>query len=225
MAFIPQDISGQRFGRLVAIKQVKNEHAGRAAMFLFKCDCGNYITTRASAVRSGHTKSCGCLQKEKTSVRANKHGGVGTRLYSVYKDFLERCFNPASLNYKNYGARNITVCNEWLGEHGFENFREWAYANGYDETAPRGQLTIDRINVDGNYEPSNCRWADMITQANNTTRNVRYDLNGKSYTIAELARLFNIKYQTLYYRLRKYGWSVKEAVEYSVTGTGFRRAI
>lgn len=221
MSYVPENISGQRFGRLVAIKKVKNEHKGRAAMFLFKCDCGNYITTRASSVRSGHTQSCGCLQKEVTAKRATKHGGAQTRLYSVYMDFVERCFNKNSPNFEHYGARGISVCDEWLGENGFENFRKWAFANGYDENAQRWECTIDRIDVNGNYEPSNCRWANMITQANNTTRNVRYELNGKSYTIAELARIYNIKYQTLFHRLRKFGWSVQKAVGCCVTSDGF----
>lgn len=162
-----KDISNQRFGRLIALKRVGTEkyNGGARAVWECVCDCGNTINVRGSALTTGNTKSCGCLQKERASeAHPVKHGGSYTRLYTIWHDMKSRCTNPNTINYKHYGGAGISVCKEWLLS--FEKFREWANANGYS-----AELTLDRINPYGNYEPNNCRWATWSVQ--NTNKRTR----------------------------------------------------
>lgn len=163
----PANISGQRFGRLVAIERVDNAPCG-ASMWRCQCDCGRKITAQYSNLKRGATKSCGCLNTEKRLERNFKHGGSvrghKDRLYVVWCGMKERCTNPKNISYKHYGALGISVCEDWLD---YGTFRTWALANGYDETAGRGECTIDRIDSTGNYEPNNCRWVNMEVQSNN----------------------------------------------------------
>ena len=149
------DITGKRFGKLVAIKQsgVRN---GRA-LWLCRCDCGNETIVEGTNLRTGNTTTCGCS--------SDKHGMTGTRLYRVWDTMIQRCTNPKRDNYEYYGGRGIKVCDEW--RNSFTNFYVWAMESGYNPNAPHGECTIDRIDVNGNYEPSNCRWVDMKIQVNN----------------------------------------------------------
>lgn len=181
------DMTGERCGRLVVVRR-SGSIDGKAA-WLCKCDCGNEATATGRALRAGVKKSCGCLHSEissatarrtndkygidqsrHVSVNKNKHGDVRpyasySRLYGVWAKMKQRCNNPHAPNYKNYGARGIRVCDEWL--HDFAAFEQWAMTNGYDQDAPRGQCTLDRIDPNGNYCPANCRWADPMTQRHN----------------------------------------------------------
>ena len=158
------EISGQKFGRLTAVKRLeKSDKAG----FIWEClcDCGNVINVSVKMLRSGNTKSCGCLRDEKISLVNKKHGeSKKSRLYGVWVGIRQRCNDPSHKSYKNYGGRGIRVCDEW---NDFMTFKDWAIRNGYDESAEYGDCTIDRIDVNGNYEPSNCRWVDMKIQACN----------------------------------------------------------
>lgn len=135
------------------------------------------------------------------------HGKYKTRIYSIYHQMNQRCLNPYSPNFKRYGQRWITICDEWLGRHGFERFYQWSMENGYSD-----ELTIDRIDNDGNYEPGNCRWDDRFTQNNNFSRNRYYTYNGETHSLSVWGRLKpnGLNYDTLRSRLRD-GWSVDDA--------------
>lgn len=161
------DLVGMRYGRLTVEERVENS-IHNAAQFRCRCDCGNYTIQSSNALRTGHTTSCGCQRKEKTSAWMKKyntkHGGCGSRLYIVWGGVRQRVENPNNDRYKDYGGRGIKICNEWKD---FETFKKWAIENGYDEKAKYGDCTLDRIDVNGNYEPSNCRWVDLKVQARN----------------------------------------------------------
>lgn len=168
------DISNQRFGRLTVIERAENSKSGKTR-WRCQCDCGNTVSVQASSLKGGITRSCGCLQREIVSQNNRsmvgklhplfKHGDKGSRLYTIWRNMKKRCNNPNRRDYKNYGGRGIVVCDEWL--HDYTAFHNWAMANGYDPDAPYGQCTLDRIDVDGNYCPQNCRWVSMAVQNQN----------------------------------------------------------
>lgn len=153
MKFI--DLTGQRFGKLVVLHRVNRGNTSKTE-WLCKCDCGNESIVRSSNLRDGHIRSCGCLISETN----RKHGQWNTRLYRIYYAMKQRTQNPNSVHYKYYGAIGVRVCPEW--DQSFEAFYNWAIQNGYDD-----QLSIDRIDPSGDYEPTNCRWADKTTQSFN----------------------------------------------------------
>lgn len=173
------DLTGQKFGRLTVIKRSEDyvsPHGDVSVSWLCRCDCGNYTEVTSKNLKRGDTLSCGCLIRQKSSERCKNHnprtthGHHGERLYFVWRGMKARCENPNNKNYRYYGKLGVNVCEEW---HDYAVFREWAYANGYDENAKRGVCTLDRSNPYGNYEPDNCRWADAKTQANNKRNSKR----------------------------------------------------
>lgn len=158
-----KDRTNQRYGLLVCLEYVGRTEKGRSALWKCKCDCGNTTVVRSISLVTGGTKSCGCLQRKAAAKECKKrtqHGAVGTSLYYRWAHIKERCLNPSCQSYPHYGGRGIMVCDEWLED--FTAFRDWALANGYRE-----DLTIERIDVNGNYEPSNCTWIPMSEQHKN----------------------------------------------------------
>lgn len=161
------DLSQERFGKLVVIKRVGTDQNKRP-LWLCRCDCGTEKIINGSSLRNGDTVSCGCYGREQRIKGKTKHSKTNTRLFNVWQNIKRRCYTKSNPSYKYYGALGVTVCDKWLKD--FEAFRDWAYSNGYDEDAPKGQCTIDRINPFGNYAPDNCRWVSMAVQNKNTRR-------------------------------------------------------
>lgn len=159
---ILKDLTGQRFGRLVVIEYAgRNRH--RQSLWRCKCDCGNELVTLGCSLIRGVTKSCGCYFKDNAKYSNWKHGICYTNIYDVWRSMKDRCNNPNNSRYKRYGGRGIRVSEEWNDP---KAFYEWATKNGYKKG-----LVIDRINNDGNYEPSNCRFVDVKTNNRNKSSN------------------------------------------------------
>ena len=192
---------GKKFGRLTVINELKERTKYGDKVYNCLCDCGKYIHAVGTILRRGSKKSCGCLNHEP---KYKTHGLTNNRIYKTWNRIKQRCYNKNAPNYKNYGARGIRICDEWL--HDFDVFYEWAMSHGYDDT-----LTIDRINVNGNYEPDNCRWISNLEQQNNKRNNVYLTYNGKVQTMAQWARELNLSYNTI--STRHYiGWSDEECL-------------
>ncbi len=208
-----KDLTGKRFGRLTVTCRAEDKvsQSGRhRVMWRCVCDCGNEVVVRGTCLSRGETQSCGCLARDLLSNRASKHHGFGTRLYTVWDSMRQRCNNSNNKSYHNYGGRGIKICKEW---DDFGAFRQWAYKTGYDENAPRGKCTLDRIDVNGDYCPENCRWANMKEQSSNRRCTPYYELNGEKHTILEWAEITGIKYPTLWARYNR-GWNAERALKH-----------
>lgn len=188
------DLTGQKFGRLTVIKRVEKPQGlkKKETYWLCLCDCGKETTVIAYSLKSGRIKSCGCYHKEKCKT----HNKSNNKLYWIRSSIIQRCFNSNDHNFYRYGGRGITICDEW--RNNFEAFYDWAISNGYREG-----LSIDRINNDGNYEPSNCRWVTQKVQSNNTRKNHLITINGEVKTMQQWADLYNMSKHTFYARYAK----------------------
>ena len=193
-----KDLTGQKFGRLTVIKYAYTKK--KAAYWLCKCDCGKEIIIMANSLLSNKTKSCGCLRKDLLKT----HSLTKDRLYTTWNNIKQRCYNNKCFNYKYYGLLNITMCDEWKND--FMSFYNWAMNNGYKE-----DLSIDRINVNGNYEPINCRWATPKEQARNTRYNKIITYNNETHNLSEWAEIVGINPITLGTRLRR-NWTIERAL-------------
>ena len=199
------DLTGKRYGMLYVEKRVGSNKHGQP-LWLCKCDCGNTIIISGQPLRKGFSQSCGCYKDylNKMGLRNKKHGMFGTRIYTIWAHMIQRCENPNDAKYKIYGERGINVCKEW---HDLNVFYQWALNNNYSDN-----LSIDRIDVNGNYEPSNCRWADRITQENNRRNNRIFTIDGVTHTVTEWARLYNKRPALVIQRINIYGYSIIDAL-------------
>lgn len=195
----PIDLTGKKFGKLLVIKQsdlYKNNHI----LWVCKCECGNEYLVRGQSLRSGKTTHCGCSRhKYLQNSDQNK-----IRLRSIWRGMKDRCYNTKHRQYKNWGERGITVCDEWIDD--FENFYNWAMENGYEKN-----LTLDRVDVNKNYEPNNCRWSSMAEQCCNKTNNIMLTFDNETKSLPEWARIYGIPRVNLDARLRA-RWSIEEAL-------------
>lgn len=210
------DLTGERFGRLVVLERVGLKNS--SATWLCRCDCGNEKIISAHVLREGKAQSCGCLRLERLREKLVKHGGTikghEERLYTIHKGMKRRCSDKKNKKYYLYGGRGIKVCEEWSGENGYIAFREWAYKSGYKD-----DLTIDRIDPNGDYEPSNCRWV-TIKEQNLNKRNTRYIIyKGEKRTLKSIADECGIYQQAISSRL-KIGWTIEEATNTPIKKRG-----
>lgn len=206
------NLIGKRFGRLVVSAK---SHSNNGVHWKCDCDCGGRNVVRTAILRNGSVRSCGCGSQE--AAINNLHTSAEKRrvrvpharkLKDIRRNMINRCADPRNKRWKNYGGRGITVCDEWVFNP--RGFYQWATDNGYTPG-----LSIDRIDVNGNYEPGNCRFTDTYAQQNNTTRNHRVVWKGESKTIAEIAREIGMKQGVLGKRVRS-GWSIERATQQSV---------
>lgn len=202
-----RDLTGQKFGRLLVLHDTGERKRGYVVWHC-RCDCGNEVDVRGSHLTSGNTTSCGCYGRECVAERSTTHGmarqGETHPVYWVWRYMLQRCENPNNPAYKDYGGRGIKVCEEW---HDPQVFIDWALTNGWQEG-----LSIDRIDNNGNYEPSNCRWTTQKEQARNKRNNRLITFNGKTQCLADWAEETGIKRQTLASRICNCHWSIERAL-------------
>jgi len=190
------DLSNQQFGKLKVIKRAPSPD--NRARWQCQCECGGTCVVKGTNLRAGQTTSCGC-NRRLAGERARTHNLSHSRIYRTWANMKTRCYNAKSENYPEYGGRGIRVCEEWLE---FEPFNAWAVNNGYAEN-----LSIDRMNVNGNYEPSNCQWITMEEQQGNKTSSHLETFRGETHTIAEWARTLGMNPSTISARLRR-GWGI-----------------
>lgn len=202
---VPNDLTGKKFGRWNVLKRASNHK--RQSTYLCKCDCGTEKIVLASSLIQGLSVSCGCYHIDKLKEQQTTHGLTNTRIYRIYHNIIQRCTNQNNNRYKDYGGRGIKVCEEWKDD--FQAFYDWAIATGYSD-----DLTIDRIDVNGNYEPSNCRWATMKTQRNNKRNSIQFTFYGSTKTLKEWCDCIGENYSKMYARYsRGYETFRKEDVE------------
>ena len=197
------DFIGKKFGRLTVVEYVGKDK-NKKSMFLCKCDCGKSKVVNRNNLVTGTTKSCGCIKVELLKSKSKKYSkNTHEKLYNTWTGMKQRCYNSNAERYPIYGARGIEICDEW--KNSFVDFAEWALSNGYQEG-----LSIDRIDPNGNYEPSNCRWATIDEQSNNKRSSIKLVVDNQKMTVAELSKKLGVPYSTMYSRVKagKYATNV-----------------
>lgn len=203
------DLTGKQFSDWTVLYE--DSPAGNRRRWMCRCVCGTEKSVWQGNLTQGKSHGCGCVTRMQFGERARKHGKRHTKLYNIWSLMRRRCYDEADASYKNYGARGITVCEEWLGEDGFQNFWDWSYANGYDEDAPRGKCTIDRIDVNGRYSPDNCRWVDMRVQARNKQHNRLVEFGDDVMPLVEFCEKYGVSMSLAFERFQR-GWSPAEVM-------------
>lgn len=205
------DITGQRFNNLTVISQEPNDRGG-VTRWLCLCDCGKYTTVRGSNLKNGSVKSCGCLRHKKPYNWA--HGKSQTKDYRKWISMKRRCNDKTDPHYDNYGGRGIKVCDEWATD--FNSFLEWVSKTRVDD-----DLTLERIDVNGDYCPDNCTWVDRKSQANNRTSNLVFTYKGETKNLMQWCEDLGLKYVTIYSRIYRNGWDFEKAITTPVITDGY----
>ena len=200
-AFI--DMTGHRYGKLTVLKQV--DKMGTHIRWKCRCDCGKETICKANTLRMGSALSCGCYHIQRATEANTTHGMRDTLEYSTWCGMLGRCYNPNGERYKNYGGRGIKVCDRWI--HSFPNF----HMDLGDK--PSSAHSLERKDVNGNYEPSNCCWATEYEQSRNRRNNKIHEYQGKHYVQVDLAREFNLSHYQIRYHLNQ-GKTIDQAIRY-----------
>lgn len=201
-----EEYIGKKFNMLTVLEFDHYDEHYRG-FFKCKCDCGNEVIVRSDGLLSGNNKSCGCMYKSHISKGGYRktHGDSKSRLYKIWSGMRYRCSAFGKDQGRNYADRGVAVCEEWKD---FEVFRDWALKNGYEDS-----LTIDRIDVNGNYEPGNCRWATTRVQQRNKRDTIYVELGGERIPLRDACELNGISYHTAYQRIYKLGWSATDAIK------------
>jgi hypothetical protein len=203
-AIIPEEMIGLKFGRLTVTRykgyySKSGNPKSKDHHYSCECECGNRKIHSRKNLLQGNSNSCGCLHKKLLSDRLTKHGMTNSRIYHLYYSMIDRCKNNTDQNWNRYGGRGVSVCEEWLGENGFQNFYTWSMKSGYNDN-----LTIDRKDNDGNYEPKNCRWITRKEQSSNTCKSnivVAKSPDGEMFGVAnmtEFIKEFNLTRSCVY---------------------------
>lgn len=190
------NLVGKRFEKLTVIEETRSNN--NKVAWICKCDCGNYITLETARLTSDHRYSCGCEHRL-------QHHCSYTPLYKTWTSMKQRCYNPKDEFYRFYGGKGVRVCDEW--KNSFRAFKKWSLEHNYVHG-----LQIDRIDVNGNYEPDNCRWVTPKVNANNRTNSRMYTIDGETKTLTEWCETYNVPYQRVYSRLAKHNISIIEAL-------------
>lgn len=208
------DLTGKQFGRLTVIERAEDQvsPSGRhRAMWLCKCECGNTKVINGENLKGGKTLSCGCLHRQRAREAMLKHGDTDSRLYNVWSAIKRRCYKQDDPAYSWYGGRGVKMCEEWRND--YSAFREWALESGYRYDAKRGECTLDRVDNDGDYTPSNCRWVSMKEQANNKSTNHYIAFGDVTHTIAEWAEILDMPYSKLRKQLADCDFDIEKVIK------------
>ena len=210
-----KDLTGKKFGKLTVIslsekkqRLRKGKPDGHFYKWLCQCECGRMTIVDQVHLKSGHTQSCGCIQDEN---RKKIKGLSNSKLFWTWRNILSRCYNKKSREYKNYGGRGITICDDWRND--FLMFYDWAVKNGYNENIDGKDCSIDRIDNDKGYSPENCRWVNQIIQSRNKRTNINVTLNGETKCLEDWCREFEIPRGKVYSYYKNHKVSYKEALE------------
>lgn len=203
---IAKDLRGQRFGRLIALGPISRDRH-KHIVWLCQCDCGNKANVALQSLRSGTTRSCGCLYKQDIGRRSTTHGMSKTKVYKTWLHIKKRCYNPLAHDYQYYGERGISVCSQW--HDSFECFRD--YVSELPNFGIKG-YSLDRIDNNGNYEPGNIRWATRKQQSRNRRITRMLTHKGKTQSVGAWAEEMGIPLYLIKNRIYKYGWSIERAL-------------